>query len=228
MEPLFDPQLAARLAVAVGLGFLLGLEREWASREEERRFGGVRTFPLIALTGAASVHAGQALELPGLTLAVFAAIATLVAVSYLASSRAGELGITTELRLGNLQSKRDWGYAGDFVRAMWLILQQDQPDDYVIGTGETHTVQEFVEIAADQAGIDWKKHVVVDPQFYRPAEVDLLLSDPTKARTKLGWKPQVSFEELVRMMVDEDLRTLRIKVPFGCYIHIRSVTWQQP
>lgn len=123
-----------------------------------------------------------------------------------------KLGLEQELRLGNLQAKRDWGFAGDYVRAMWLMLQQAEPDDFVVGTGETHTVQEFVEIACDQAGVDWKKHVVVDPQFYRPAEVDLLLSDPTKAKTKLGWRPQVSFEQLVRMMVDEDLRTLRHKV----------------
>lgn len=122
-----------------------------------------------------------------------------------------KLGLETELRLGNLQAKRDWGYAGDYVRAMWLMLQQSEPDDYVVGTGETHTVQEFCEIAFDQVGLDWEKYVVVDPKFYRPAEVDLLLSDPTKANTKLGWKPLVSFDQLVRMMVDEDLRILRQK-----------------
>jgi GDPmannose 4,6-dehydratase len=120
-----------------------------------------------------------------------------------------KLGLAHELRLGNLQSKRDWGYAGDFVRAMWLILQQDQPDDYVIGTGETHTVQEFVEAAFDRLDLDWKKYVVVDPKLYRPAEVDLLLGDPSKARAKLGWEPQVTFQELVHMMVDSDLNTLR-------------------
>jgi GDPmannose 4,6-dehydratase len=122
-----------------------------------------------------------------------------------------KLGLDSEFRLGNLQAKRDWGFAGDYVRAMWMMLQQSAPDDYVVGTGETHTVQEFVEIAADHAGVDWKKHVIVDPAFYRPAEVDLLLADPTKAQTKLGWKPQVSFEQLVRMMVDEDLRVLSAK-----------------
>jgi GDPmannose 4,6-dehydratase len=122
-----------------------------------------------------------------------------------------KLGFDSELRLGNLQAKRDWGFAGDYVRAMWMMLQQSAPDDYVVGTGETHTVQEFVEIAADHAGVDWKKHVIVDPAFYRPAEVDLLLADPTKMRTKLGWKPLVSFEQLVRMMVDEDLRVLSAK-----------------
>jgi GDPmannose 4,6-dehydratase len=120
-----------------------------------------------------------------------------------------KLGLAHELRLGNLQSKRDWGYAGDFVRAMWLILQQDQPDDYVIGTGETHTVQEFVEAAFDRLDLDWKKYVVVDPKLYRPAEVDLLLGDPSKARAKLGWEPQVTFQELVHMMVDSDLNILR-------------------
>ena len=92
-----------------------------------------------------------------------------------------KLGLATELRLGNLQAKRDWGFAGDYVRAMWLMLQQDEPDDYVIGTGETHSVEEFVQIAFDHVGLDWRKHVVIDPQFIRPAEVDLLLSDPTKA-----------------------------------------------
>ncbi|MCS6976065.1 MAG: GDP-mannose 4,6-dehydratase [Gemmatales bacterium] len=120
-----------------------------------------------------------------------------------------KLGLANELRLGNLQAKRDWGFAGDYVRAMWLMLQQPTPDDYVIGTGETHSVQEFVEIAFDHAGLDWRKHVVVDPQFYRPAEVELLLADSSKARRVLGWQPQVNFEHLVRMMVDADLQALR-------------------
>lgn len=123
-----------------------------------------------------------------------------------------KMGLDTELRLGNLQAKRDWGFAGDYVRAMWLMLQQDEPDDFIVGTGETHTVQEFCEIAFDQAGLNWEKYVVVDPQFYRPAEVDLLLSDPTKAKTKLGWEPEVSFDRLVRMMVDEDVRQLKHKL----------------
>ncbi len=123
-----------------------------------------------------------------------------------------KLGLEQELRLGNLQAKRDWGYAGDYVRAMWLMLQQDQPEDFVVGTGETHTVQEFVEIAFDEAKVDWKKHVFVDPQFYRPAEVDLLLSDPSKANKQLGWTPEVSFEQLVRMMVDSDIKLLRQKI----------------
>jgi len=120
-----------------------------------------------------------------------------------------KLGLAHELRLGNLQSKRDWGYAGDFVRAMWLILQQDQPDDYVIGTGETHTVEEFVEAAFDRLGLDWRKYVVVDPKLYRPAEVDLLLGDASKARAKLGWTPEVTFNDLAHMMVDSDLGLLR-------------------
>ncbi len=118
------------------------------------------------------------------------------------------LGLAKELRLGNLQAKRDWGFAGDYVRAMWLMLQQDKPDDYVIGTGATHSVEEFVRVAFDHAGLDWKAHVVVDPRFYRPAEVDLLLGDPTKARRQLGWEPAVSFEGLVRTMVDADLAAL--------------------
>jgi len=120
-----------------------------------------------------------------------------------------KLGLDKELRLGNLQAKRDWGFAGDYVRAMWLMLQQDQADDYVIGTGQTHSVEEFVHIAFDHVRLDWKKHVVVDPQFYRPAEVDLLLANPAKAQERLGWKPELSFEQLVTRMVDEDLAGLR-------------------
>ncbi len=95
-----------------------------------------------------------------------------------------KLGLASELRLGNLDAKRDWGFAGDYVRAMWLMLQQDEADDYVIGTGETHSVEEFVRVAFDHVGLDWHKYVVIDPQFYRPAEVDLLLSDPAKARKR--------------------------------------------
>jgi GDPmannose 4,6-dehydratase len=120
-----------------------------------------------------------------------------------------KLGIQGELRLGNLQAKRDWGFAGDYVRAMWLMLQQEQPDDYVVGTGETHSVEEFVQIAFDHVGLDWRRHVVVDPAFYRPAEVDLLLGDPTKAQRVLGWRREVSFPQLVTMMVDADLEAAR-------------------
>ena len=120
-----------------------------------------------------------------------------------------KLGLDQEVRLGNLQAKRDWGFAGDYVRAMWLMLQQDQADDFVIGTGQTHSVEEFVSIAFDYVKLDWKKHVVVDPQFYRPAEVDSLLANPAKAHKKLGWKPELSFEQLVTCMVDEDLAGLR-------------------
>jgi GDPmannose 4,6-dehydratase len=119
-----------------------------------------------------------------------------------------KLGLDRELRLGNLQAKRDWGFAGDYVRAMWLMLQQDRPEDYVVGTGETHTVEEFVHIAFGHVGLDWKAHVVVDPRFFRPAEVDLLLGDPARARRQLGWAPEVSFERLVTMMVDADLAAL--------------------
>ena len=118
-------------------------------------------------------------------------------------------GQINELRLGNLHAKRDWGFAGDYVKAMWLMLQQETPDDFVVGTGETHTVEEFVQIAFDHVGLDWRKYVVIDPKFVRPAEVDLLLSDPTKASEKLGWKPSISFEGLVRMMVDADLALVR-------------------
>jgi GDPmannose 4,6-dehydratase len=118
-------------------------------------------------------------------------------------------GMATELRLGNLEAKRDWGFAGDYVRAMWLMLQQDQPDDYVIATGETHSVRELVEIAFDCVGLDWKKYVVEDPAFVRPAEVDLLIGDASKAQRKLGWKPEVSFAELVRRMVTADMKRLQ-------------------
>jgi GDPmannose 4,6-dehydratase len=111
-----------------------------------------------------------------------------------------------ELRLGNLDAKRDWGFAGDYVRAMWLMLQQEKAGDYVIGTGETHTVREFCEIAFKTIGFDYKDHVVVDPAFYRPAEVELLLSDPSKAMKTLRWKPEVSFQQLVKDMVLSDLR----------------------
>jgi GDPmannose 4,6-dehydratase len=120
-----------------------------------------------------------------------------------------KLGMASELRLGNLQAKRDWGYSGDYVRAMWLMLQQDVAEDFVIGTGETHSVEEFVSIAFERVGLDWHKYVVVDPKFYRPAEVDLLLANPGKAHRVLGWQPEVSFRELVEMMVDCDLALLR-------------------
>jgi GDPmannose 4,6-dehydratase len=118
-------------------------------------------------------------------------------------------GQAKELRLGNLSAKRDWGFAGDYVQAMWLMLQQQKPDDFVVGTGETHTVQEFVEIAFDHVGLDWRKYVVIDPKFVRPAEVDLLLANPSKAKRILGWEPTVSFEGLVKMMVDSDLALVR-------------------
>ena len=118
-------------------------------------------------------------------------------------------GLAKDLRLGNLQARRDWGHARDYVRAMWLMLQQEKPDDYVIGTGATHSVEEFVEIAFSRVGLDWRKHVVVDPKFYRPAEVELLQADPAKAHEKLGWKPDISFPQLVTIMVDADVALLR-------------------
>ena len=120
-----------------------------------------------------------------------------------------KLGLADELRLGNLEARRDWGYAGDYVRAMWLMLQQDEPDDYVVATGETHSVEEFVQEAFSYLDLDWKQHVVQDPRFYRPAEVDLLVGDPNKAGEKLGWEPSVDFRQLVRIMVDADMETLR-------------------
>jgi GDPmannose 4,6-dehydratase len=120
-----------------------------------------------------------------------------------------KLGLQNELRLGNLDAKRDWGFAGDYVEAMWLMLQQEKPDDYVIATGETHTVQELVETAFNHVDLDWRDYVVIDPKFVRPAEVDLLLGDSTKAREKLGWEPKVNFTQLVAMMVDSDLEHAR-------------------
>jgi|YelNatPaOPRAMG01_1025707.scaffolds.fasta_scaffold110847_1 GDPmannose 4,6-dehydratase len=120
-----------------------------------------------------------------------------------------KLGLAKELRLGNLDACRDWGFAGDYVRAMWLMLQQDHPDDYVVGSGETHSVRELCEIAFGALDLDWREYVVSDPRYYRPAEVDLLVSDPSKARRVLGWEPTVSFEQLIRMMVEADLEMLR-------------------
>ena len=118
-------------------------------------------------------------------------------------------GKQKELRLGNLDARRDWGFTGDFVEAMRLMLQQEEPKDFVIGTGETHTVQEFVDAAFGHVGLDWRQHVVIDPKLVRPAEVDLLISNPRRAREELGWTPKVSFAELVRMMVDADVALLR-------------------
>jgi GDPmannose 4,6-dehydratase len=120
-----------------------------------------------------------------------------------------KLGLAKELRLGNLDAQRDWGFAGDYVEAMWLMLQQDAADNYVIGTGETHSVREFCEIAFSHLSLDYKDYVMRDEKFYRPAEVDLLISDPSRARRALKWEPAVSFKELVSMMVDADMERLR-------------------
>ncbi|MEK7251220.1 MAG: GDP-mannose 4,6-dehydratase [Bacteroidota bacterium] len=120
-----------------------------------------------------------------------------------------KLGMANELRLGNLNAKRDWGYAGDYVEAMWLMLQQKQAQDFVIATGETHSVREFAQIAFDHLELNWKKYVKVDKEFFRPAEVDQLVGNPEKAESVLGWKPQINFEGLVRMMVDSDIARLQ-------------------
>lgn len=120
-----------------------------------------------------------------------------------------KLGLDKELRLGTMDAQRDWGFAGDYVRAMWQMLQQDTPDDYVIATGETHTVRRLCEIAFGHVGLDWQEYVVQDPAFMRPAEVDLLIGDPSKAGKILGWEPQVSFKALIEMMVDADLKLLQ-------------------
>jgi len=119
-----------------------------------------------------------------------------------------KLGLANELRMGNLDAKRDWGFAGDYVKAMWMMLQQSHADDYVISSGETHSVKELVELAFERVGLDWSKYVVIDPKFIRPAEVDLLIGDCSHAKTKLGWQPEVSFKELVYMMVDADVERL--------------------
>ena len=118
-------------------------------------------------------------------------------------------GLEDKLPLGNLDSKRDWGFAGDYVRAMWLMLQQDHPDDYVVGMGETHSVEDLCQVAFDCVGLNWKDYVIQDPRFMRPAEVDLLVSDPSKANSILGWKPDTSFIKLIEMMVDADLRFVK-------------------
>jgi GDPmannose 4,6-dehydratase len=120
-----------------------------------------------------------------------------------------KLGLQKKLAMGNLDAHRDWGYAGDYVEAMWRMMQEPEPDDYVIATNQSHTVRELCEIAFSHAGLDWQEHVVVDSKFVRPAEVDLLIGNPAKAKTKLGWEPAVSFRQLVQMMVDADLKRLR-------------------
>jgi GDPmannose 4,6-dehydratase len=117
-----------------------------------------------------------------------------------------KLGLSQTLSLGNLDARRDWGFAGDYVRAMWLMLQQNQPDDYVIATGESHSVRELVEVAFGHVGLDWQKYVRLDPSLIRPAEVDHLIGDATKARKELGWAPSVDFRGLVQMMVDADMK----------------------
>lgn len=120
-----------------------------------------------------------------------------------------KLGLQHELFLGNLEAKRDWGFAGDYVEAMWLMLQQPAPDDYVIATGETHTVKEFLDVVFGHVGLDWKRHVKIDPRYYRPTEVDLLIGDASHAKKKLGWEPKIRFTELAVMMVEADLRMER-------------------
>ena len=122
-----------------------------------------------------------------------------------------KLGLAKELRLGNLESQRDWGFAGDYVDAMWRMLQQDKPDNFIVGTGETHSVREFCEIAFSRLGLDYKEHVIEDERYYRPAEVDMLIADPSKAGKVLGWEPQVEFKQLVEMMVDSDMKRLNGK-----------------
>jgi GDPmannose 4,6-dehydratase len=120
-----------------------------------------------------------------------------------------KLGMTDELRSGNLDAQRDWGYAGDYVEAMWHMLQQDSPDDYVIATGRTHSVQRLLEVAFSCVDLNWEDYAVQDPRFMRPAEVDLLVGDPSKAHARLGWEPEVSFEEMIQMMVEADIDRLK-------------------
>ena len=132
-----------------------------------------------------------------------------------------KLGLQQDLYLGNLDAKRDWGYAGDYVQAMWLMLQQDQPDDYVIATGETHTVREFLEVAFGHLSLDWKQYAKTDPKYYRPTEVDLLIGDASKAKKQLQWEPSVRFKELATMMVDADLEAERERLD-GTKNYIRT------
>jgi GDPmannose 4,6-dehydratase len=124
-----------------------------------------------------------------------------------------KLGLASDLRLGNLEARRDWGFAGDYVKAMWKMLQQATPVDYVVATGKTHTVGELVEVAFGHAGLDWRKHVVQDPALVRPAEVDLLIGNASRARVELGWEPEVQFEQLIRMMLESDLKRLATAKP---------------
>ena len=120
-----------------------------------------------------------------------------------------QAGLQDKLYLGNLDAKRDWGYAKEYVEAMWLMLQQDKPDDYVVATNETHSIREFLDLAFDHARLDWKKYVEIDPRYYRPAEVDLLIGDYSKAKRQLGWEPKTKFADLVRLMVDADIKLLK-------------------
>ncbi|MDX2044979.1 MAG: GDP-mannose 4,6-dehydratase [Acidobacteriota bacterium] len=137
--------------------------------------------------------------------------ATFVTRKVTHAAAAIKLGLQDKLFLGNLDAKRDWGHAKDYVRAMWMMLQQDEPDDFVIATGETHSVRELLEEAFGHLGLDWQKHVEIDPRYFRPAEVDLLIGDATKAKEKLGWQPEITFKELVTTMVDADLGELKKK-----------------
>ena len=123
-----------------------------------------------------------------------------------------KLGVQEKLYLGNLDARRDWGFAGDYVEAMWSMLQQDTPDDYVVATGVSHSVRDFLDVAFAHAGLDWNQHVEIDPKYFRPTEVDVLVGNAAKAHTQLGWQPRVGFEELVRMMVDADLKAERVKL----------------
>jgi GDPmannose 4,6-dehydratase len=126
-----------------------------------------------------------------------------------------KLGLAKDLRMGNLEARRDWGYAPDYVEAMWMMLQQDEPDDYVVATGETHSVREFLELAFGHVGLNYQDHIVIDEKFMRPAEVDLLVGDPAKAREKLGWTPKTPFPDLVRLMVDADLALIKRQRALG-------------
>jgi GDPmannose 4,6-dehydratase len=126
-------------------------------------------------------------------------------------------GLEDKIYLGNLDAKRDWGYAKEYVEAMWLMLQQEEPDDYVVATGETHSVRELLEEAFSYVGLDWHEHVEIDARYYRPAEVDLLIGDPTKAKRKLGWEAKIKFKDLVRLMVDADIETANKEVHMNGY-----------
>ncbi|MBI2309811.1 GDP-mannose 4,6-dehydratase [Candidatus Collierbacteria bacterium] len=173
-------------------------------------------YNLFAVSGILFNHESPRRGLTFITRKITMSVACLATgLKWVPQNEIGEPLVTADgkIAVGNLESKRDWGFAGDYVEAMWMMLQQKQPDDFVIGTGETHSVKEFIQTAFESAGLkNWEYHVTVDKRFYRPAEVDLLIADPAKANRKLGWKPKTSFKELVNMMVEHDIKFVKRQI----------------